>query len=39
MLGERYLRDGEDPKTAFPKVRVYRIISIAALYAKGRPRA
>jgi hypothetical protein len=39
MLGERYLHDGEDPKTAFLKVPIYRIISIAALYAKGSPRA
>ena len=34
MLGERYSRNGEDPTTAFLKVPIYRIISIAALYAK-----
>ena len=34
MLGERYLRNGEDPATAFLKTPVYRIVSIAALYAK-----
>jgi len=30
MLGERYSRNGEDPTTAFLKVPIYRIISIAA---------
>jgi len=34
MLGERYSRDGADPATAFLKVPIYRIVSIAALYAK-----
>ncbi|HXW22044.1 MAG TPA: hypothetical protein VEK14_03980 [Rhodomicrobium sp.] len=34
MLGERYARNGEDPVTAFLKVPIYRIVSIAALYAK-----
>jgi predicted PolB exonuclease-like 3'-5' exonuclease len=34
MLGARYSRDGEEPVTAFLKVPVYRIVSIAALYAK-----
>ncbi len=34
MLGERYSRDGEDPATAFLKVPIYRIVAIAALYAK-----
>ena len=34
MLGERYSRNGEDPTTAFLKVPIYQIISIAALYAK-----
>jgi hypothetical protein len=34
MLGERYSRAGEDPATAFLKAPIYRIISIAALYAK-----
>ena len=34
MLGERYARDGQDPATAFLKVPIYRIVSIAALYAK-----
>jgi predicted PolB exonuclease-like 3'-5' exonuclease len=34
MLGERYSRDGEDPTTAFLKVPIYRIVSIAALNAK-----
>jgi 3'-5' exonuclease len=34
MLGERYARDGADPATAFLKVPIYRIVAIAALYAK-----
>src|SRR5271157_2155510 len=34
MLGERYSRNGEDPATAFLKAPIYRIVSIAALYAK-----
>ncbi|MEK4031670.1 hypothetical protein WOA01_01120 [Methylocystis sp. IM2] len=34
MLGERYGRDGQDPSTVFLKTPVYRIVSIAALYAK-----
>jgi len=34
MLGERYSRDGADPATAFLKVPIYRIVSIAALHAK-----
>ncbi len=34
MLGERYARSGEDPATAFLKAPIYRIVSIAALYAK-----
>ncbi len=34
MLGERYARDGQDPATAFLKAPLYRIVSIAALYAK-----
>jgi 3'-5' exonuclease len=34
MLGERYSRDGQDPATAFLKTPIYRIVSIAALYAK-----
>jgi predicted PolB exonuclease-like 3'-5' exonuclease len=34
MLGERYARDGENPAMAFLKVPIYRIVSIAALYAK-----
>jgi len=34
MLGERYARDGQDPATGFLKVPIYRIVSIAALYAK-----
>jgi predicted PolB exonuclease-like 3'-5' exonuclease len=34
MLGERYSRGGEDPASAFLKVPIYRIVSIAALYAK-----
>ena len=29
MLGERYARSGEDPTTAFLKVPIYRIVSIA----------
>ena len=33
-LGERYSRDGEDPTTAFLKVPIYRIVSIATLNAK-----
>ena len=43
MLGERYSRDGEEPTTAFLKVPIYRIVSIAALNAKrevgGGPRS
>jgi predicted PolB exonuclease-like 3'-5' exonuclease len=34
MLGERYARNGEDPKTAFLKAPLYQIVCIAALYAK-----
>ena len=34
MLGECYARSGEDPTTAFLKAPIYRIVSIAALYAK-----
>jgi len=34
MLGERYSRSGEDPATAFLKAPIYRIVCIAALYAK-----
>ncbi len=34
MLGGRYARDGQDPVTAFLKAPIYRIVSIAALYAK-----
>jgi len=34
MLGERYARAGEDPATAFLKAPIYRIVAIAALYAK-----
>jgi 3'-5' exonuclease len=34
MLGERYSRNGDDPATAFLKVPIYRIVAIAALYAK-----
>ena len=34
MLGQRYSRDGADPATAFLKAPIYRIASIAALYAK-----
>jgi predicted PolB exonuclease-like 3'-5' exonuclease len=34
MLGERYSREGDDPATAFLKVPIYRVISIAALYGK-----
>src|SRR5450631_3136240 len=34
MLGERYARDGENPTTAFLKVPIYRIVSIATLHAK-----
>ncbi len=33
-LGEGYSRDDQDPMTAFLKVPIYRIVSIAALYAK-----
>ena len=33
-LGERYSRAGEDSTTAFLKVPIYRIVCIAALYAK-----
>jgi predicted PolB exonuclease-like 3'-5' exonuclease len=34
ILGERYARDGHDPTIAFLKAPIYRIGSIAALYAK-----
>jgi predicted PolB exonuclease-like 3'-5' exonuclease len=34
LLGERYSRDGQNPATTFLKTPVYRIVSIAALYAK-----
>jgi predicted PolB exonuclease-like 3'-5' exonuclease len=34
MLGERYARSGEDTATAFLKAPIYRIVAIAALYAK-----
>src|SRR5271165_5379472 len=34
MLGQRYSHDGADPATAFLKAPIYRIASIAALYAK-----
>jgi 3'-5' exonuclease len=34
MLGERYSRNGEDSATAFLKAPIYRIVCIAALYAK-----
>jgi 3'-5' exonuclease len=33
MLGERYSREGDDPATAFLKVPIYRVISIATLVA------
>jgi hypothetical protein len=34
ILGERYAREGRDSTTAFLKTPLYRIVSIAALYAK-----
>jgi predicted PolB exonuclease-like 3'-5' exonuclease len=34
MLGERYSRDHQDPATAFLKVPIYRIVTIAAVNAK-----
>jgi len=34
MLRERYARNGQDPTTAFLKTPLYRIVSIAARYAK-----
>ena len=34
MLGERYSLGGDDPATAFLKVPIYSIVSVAALYAK-----
>jgi 3'-5' exonuclease len=34
MLGDRYSRDREEPTTAFLKVPIYRIVSIATLNAK-----
>jgi predicted PolB exonuclease-like 3'-5' exonuclease len=34
MLGERYSRNQEEPTTAFLKVPIYRIVSIATLNAK-----
>jgi len=34
LLGQRYSRDNEDPATAFLKVPMYRIVSIATLNAK-----
>ena len=33
-LGERYATAGDDPATAFLKVPVYKIVSLAALYAR-----
>jgi predicted PolB exonuclease-like 3'-5' exonuclease len=34
MLGQRYSRNNEEPTTAFLKVPIYRIVSIATLNAK-----